>query len=184
MPVTTLHSRVLAALMAALTAVGAYVALPVGPVPIILATVFVLLAGMLLGSRTGATSMGVYLALGLMGLPVFSLGRGGIAHFMGPTGGYLIGYVLAAYVAGFIAERAGGTLFGDILAATLGTAAIFALGLPWLRFHPTLNLEWGGTLAFGMLPYLPGAVIKVALAVTLARYARPMVSSTRELGLQ
>ena len=84
-----LRKMVLASLMAALTAVGSTIFVPIGPVPIVLTTLFVLLSGLLLGSRWGLASMGLYLLVGAMGMPVFAGGRGGLPHFFGPTGGYL-----------------------------------------------------------------------------------------------
>ncbi len=116
MPIEKLRWMVLASLMAALTAVGAYIHVPIGPVPIVLSTLFVLLSGLLLGSRWGLASMGLYLLVGAIGIPVFAGGKGGFAHFFGPTGGYLFGYVLAAWVAGLISERSRGLLILDTLA--------------------------------------------------------------------
>ena len=81
MALENLRWTVLASLMAALTAVGAYLQIPIGPVPIVLSTLFVLLSGLLLGSRWGLVSMALYLLIGAIGLPVFSGGRGGVAHF-------------------------------------------------------------------------------------------------------
>ena len=94
-----------ASLFAALTAVGAYIAIPIGPVPIVLQNFFVYLTGLLLGSKWGATSVAVYLLAGICGLPVFAGGRGGIGHIIGPTGGYLIGFLPAVFVIGFIKEK-------------------------------------------------------------------------------
>ena len=97
----TLRMSVFSALFSALIIVGAYLKIPVGPVPIVLANFFVLLAGVLLGPKWGAASVGLYLLLGVVGLPVFA-GGGGIAYLTGPTGGFLIGYLPAAFLAGVI----------------------------------------------------------------------------------
>jgi len=104
MHVNELQRIAYTSLMAALIAVGAYIAIPIPivPVPIVLQNLFVLLAGLLLGSRWGLASMGLYLLAGSIGLPVFSGGRGGLAHFLGPTGGYLIGFAVEAWLVGFI----------------------------------------------------------------------------------
>ena len=88
-----LRQMVYASLLAALTAAGGYIQLPIGPVPIVLQNLFVLVAGLILGPRWGLTSMGIYLLLGLVGFPVFAGGKGGLAHLMGPTGGYLLGFL-------------------------------------------------------------------------------------------
>ena len=93
-----LRMMVYASLFAALTAVGAFLALPIGPVPIVLQNMFVFLAGLLLGSRWGLASVGVYLLAGAVGLPVFAGGLGGLGRLIGPTGGYLIGYLPTVFI--------------------------------------------------------------------------------------
>jgi len=107
MPIEKLRSIVLSSLMAALTAVGACIHIPIAPVPIVLFTLFVLLSGLLLGSRWGLASIALYLLVGAIGMPVFAGGRGGFAHFFGPTGGYLFGFALSAWITGFISDEAG-----------------------------------------------------------------------------
>ena len=114
--------------MAALTAVGAYLQIPIGPVPIVLSTLFVLLSGLLLGSRWGLVSMALYLLIGAIGLPVFSGGRGGVAHFFGPTGGYLFGYCLSAWITGLISERSRKSPVLQIMAVVVGSLAIYRGG--------------------------------------------------------
>ena len=96
---------VFTALFAAFTAAGAFIAIPIGPVPIVLQNLFAVLAGLILGSLMGSASVALYLLAGILGLPVFAGGTGGIARFAGPTGGYLPGYLLAALTAGLIAGR-------------------------------------------------------------------------------
>ncbi|MFH2130143.1 MAG: biotin transporter BioY, partial [bacterium] len=97
---TQLRLTVYAALFAALISAGAFMAIPIGPVPIVLQNMFVLLAGVLLGWKWGAASVLIYLLAGAVGFPVFSAGRGGVAHLLGPTGGYLLSYIPAVIVAG------------------------------------------------------------------------------------
>lgn len=173
MPIEKLRWVVLASLMAALTAVGAYIHVPIGPVPIVLSTLFVILSGLLLGSRWGVTSMGLYLLVGAIGIPVFAGGKGGLAHFFGPTGGYLLGYILAAWVTGFISEKSRGLLILDILAVLVGSLVIYGLGVPWLKM--ITQMSWSKTLMVGMVPFLIGDVIKAAVAVVLARSVRPIL---------
>lgn len=91
-PNIQLRMMVYALLLAVLTAAGAYLAIPIGPVPIVLQNLFILLAGLLLGSRWGLASVRVYLLTGALGLPVFAGGLGGIGRLVGPTGGYLVGF--------------------------------------------------------------------------------------------
>ena len=100
-----LRMTVYASLLAALTAAGAYLAIPIGPVPIVLQNLFVFLSGLLLGPRWGVASVGVYLLAGVLGLPVFAGGVGGIGRFAGPTGGYLLGFLPAVYVIGLISKK-------------------------------------------------------------------------------
>jgi biotin transport system substrate-specific component len=173
MPIEKLRWMVLASLMAALTAVGAYIHVPIGPVPIVLSTLFSLLSGLLLGSRWGLASMGLYLLVGAIGIPVFAGGKGGFAHFFGPTGGYLFGYVLAAWITGFISEHSRGLLSLDILAVLVGSLAIYGLGVPWLKM--VTQMSWAKTLMVGMAPFLIGDAIKAAVAVVLARSVRPIL---------
>jgi biotin transport system substrate-specific component len=174
MPIEKLRWTVLASLMAALTAVGAYIHIPVGPVPIVLSTLFVLLSGLLLGSRWGLISMALYLLVGAMGIPVFAGGRGGVAHFIGPTGGYLFGYVLSAWVAGFISERSHKSQTVQIIAIIFGSLAIYVTGVPWLKM--VTNMSWAKCLVVGMVPFLIGDGVKGAAALILARSVRPMLN--------
>ena len=173
MPIEKLRMVVLASLMAALTAVGAYIYVPIGPVPIILSTLFVILSGLLLGSRWGLTSMALYLLVGAIGLPVFAGGKGGFAHFMGPTGGYLFGYLLAAWITGFISERSRGRMILDILAVIIGSLALYALGVPWLKM--VTQMSWTKALMVGVLPFLIGDAIKASVVLILARSVRPIL---------
>lgn len=178
MPVAQLQKTVYASLMAALIAVGAYIHIPVGPVPIVLQNLFVLLAGLLLGSRWGLASMGIYLLVGAMGMPVFYGGRGGIAHFMGPTGGYLIGFAVCSFVAGAISERFGNRRWGDIVAVIAASLLVYVFGVPWLK--TVTGMAWGKALLAGMAPFLLGDVVKAAAAVVLARTLRPMLRNRLE----
>ena len=173
MSIETLRRTVLASLMAALAAVGAYLAVPIGPVPIVLTNLFVLLSGLLLGSRGGLISMGLYLLVGAIGLPVFSGGRGGLVHFLGPTGGYLFGYALGAWITGLISERSGGRMVLDIVAVVAGVLAIYACGVPWLKV--ITQMSWTKAFWVGMVPFLIGDGIKAAAALLLARAVRPIL---------
>ena len=173
MPVETLRLTVLASLMAALTAVGAYIHIPIGPVPIVLSTLFVLLSGLLLGSRWGLISMALYLLIGAIGIPVFAGGKGGFAHFFGPTGGYLFGYTLSAWVTGMISEHSHESPILQIIAILFGSLSIYMIGVPWLKM--ITNMSWSKTFLVGMAPFLIGDAVKGAAAFILARSARPML---------
>jgi biotin transport system substrate-specific component len=138
--------------------------LPFSPVPITGQTLAVLLVGMLLGRTRGSLAMLAYLAEGAAGLPVYAGGTAGLARLLGPTGGYLVGFVVAAFVAGFLAERGWDRhVVTTILAMILGNIAIYCCGLLWLtHFIGSAHL-----LALGLLPFLPGDAIKIVIAAIL-----------------
>lgn len=165
---------VYASLMATLTAVGAYIAIPIGPVPIVLQNLFVMLAGLLLGGRWGLTSVGVYLLAGAIGLPVFAGGTGGLGKFVGPTGGYLLGFAAAAYVIGIISERGKGRVVIDVLAMVAGMFIIYIVGVSWLKVVTGMSIS--KVITVGMLPFLPGDVLKIAIAIPIAKALRPMMA--------
>jgi biotin transport system substrate-specific component len=173
MSVEQLRPIVLSSLMAGLMAVGAYIHIPVGPVPMVLTNLFVLLAGLLLGSRWGAVSAGIYLLVGAIGMPVFYGGKGGLAHILGPTGGYLFGFVLCAWLTGFISERFRNTWLGGVIAVVVGSLIIYGLGIPWLKM--VTKMTWNKALVAGMMPFLIGDAIKAAVAIVLARSVRPIL---------
>jgi biotin transport system substrate-specific component len=169
----SLRMTVYASLMAALTAAGAYLAIPIGPVPIVLQNLFVFLSGLLLGSRWGAASVGIYLLAGALGLPVFAGGGGGIGHFAGPTGGYLLGYLPAVYVIGLISCGSRKQAILDIIAMVAGSLIVYAFGLFWLKILTKMSLA--KTLAVGMFPFLPGDALKIAAALPIAKALRPVI---------
>jgi biotin transport system substrate-specific component len=152
---------------AAALAVLAQVQIPLQPVPVTGQTFGVLLVGALYGSRRGSLSMLTYLVMGAAGLPVFAGGAAGPAHFVGPTGGYLVGFVAAAWLVGRLAERGWDRKVpSTALAMSLGTLLIYVPGVAWLSTF----VGWGRVLQLGMFPFLLGDVLKVALAaLTLPR---------------
>ena len=144
--------------------------LPFSPVPVTGQTFAVLMVAALLGARRGALCLLTYLAEGLLGLPVFAQGRGGWAAFLGPTGGYLIGFVVAAWIVGVLSERTWDRrILTTVAAMVLGNLVIYACGLAWLFCLVDLwarPLE-GGILAAGLYPFLLGDLLKIALAALL-----------------
>ena len=171
-----LKRMVYAALMAALTAAGAYIAIPVGPVPIVLQNLFIMLAGLLLGGRWGLISVAAYLLAGAAGLPVFAGGTGGVGKFVGPTGGYLLGFAAAAYLIGIISEMGRGRVAIDVMAMVAGTLVIYAFGVSWLKL--VTGMSFSKALTVGMLPFLIGDALKIAAAIPIARALRPMMEGT------
>lgn len=150
------------------TALGAFVRLPLPftPVPITLQTFFVLLAGAMLGKKPGALSQAGYLLAGVIGLPVFAAASSGTAALFGPTGGYLLGFVAAGWVVGNMIGSKDDLSLGQIMIAmSSGLAVIYLSGSLWLALLLELNLKQ--VLALGVLPFLPGAVLKLFLASSI-----------------
>lgn len=159
---------VMVVVFAVLTALGAHVAVPLGftPVPMTLQTLFVLLAGVLLGPVAGAASQLLYLALGLMGVPVFAMGGAGMHWLLSPTGGYLLAFPAAAALAGWIAGREKHRV-RTAASLLVATAVIFVSGAGWLSVVTELGPR--EVFASGVQPFLPGAVIKAAIVYLVAR---------------
>ena len=170
---TPLRPMIYASLFAALTAAGAYLFVPIGPVPIVLQNMFVFLAGLLLGSRWGLASVAVYLLAGICGMPVFAGGTGGIGRIAGPTGGFLLGYLPVVFLVGWVAERKPGRMFLDVAAMLLGAAVLYACGVPWLAM--VTGMPFVKALAVGMYPFLLGDGIKIAAAALIAQSVRPIM---------
>jgi biotin transport system substrate-specific component len=173
----------LAALFAALISAGTFIAvpLPFSPVPVALQNLFALLAGLCLGPLLGSLSAALYLAAGALGAPVFAGASGGIARLLGPTGGYLLGYLFAAGAAGLIAGRPRTDrrcpLWRLIPAAALGLLAVYVPGM--LRLKQLMGFGWVQALAAGFLPFLPGDIAKAAAAVLIAPRLRRLVAELR-----
>ncbi len=167
-PAPPVRGMVYAAMFGAATAAGAWLIIPLPPVPVTLQTFFMALAATLLGARLGAMSQGVYLLLGIMGLPVFSGGKAGLGVLLGPTGGYLVGFVAGAWLIGMLVRSRGRP--GPVriaLAVTAGYLLVYALGVSGLCLVARLSpIE---AVSVGVLPFLPGDALKVAAvtAVTL-----------------
>ena len=138
--------------------------LPFSPVPMTGQTFAVLLLGALYGSKRGPATVVTYLALGAMGLPVFAGGAFGLARFVGPTAGYLVGFLAAAFVVGFLSERGWDRKpWATAVSMLIGNGMIYVAGVLWLsRF-----VGWQAVLSIGVLPFLVGDALKIALATIL-----------------
>lgn len=146
-----------------LLALLAQVRVQIGPVPVTGQTLGVLLLGAAYGLPLGVTTVVAYALLGAAGLPVFAGGGSGLAYLAGPTGGYLVGFVLAAALLGFLARRGWDrSLTSCALAMGLATLTIYLPGLAWL--HYAAGLSWPATVAAGLTPFLVGDAIKLAIA--------------------
>jgi biotin transport system substrate-specific component len=165
-----------ASMFGALTAVGAFIMVPLPPVPVTMQTLFVYMAGALLGGYLGALSQVVYILLGVIGLPVFAGGKGGAGVLLGPTGGYLIGFVIGAFVIGRLTSlrhRPGLIwMMGSMIA---GMAVVYAMGVAQLMIVAKLDLA--KAIAIGLLPPLPGDLAKIVAAALICRKLREGILS-------
>lgn len=172
--VGALRAIVLVALGTALMALSAKVNLPLPYVPMTLQTLVVLMIGAAYGWRLGSATMIAYLAEGALGLPVFAGPVGGIAPLVGPTAGYLFGFVLAAFVTGWLAERGWDRSVLLLFAAmAVGHVAILAAGFGWLAFG--LGLGAAKAWHVGIVPFLAASLVKNALGAALLPAARRIV---------
>ena len=152
----------LVVLFSAFVGLTAQVEIPLWPVPLTLQTLGVLFTGAVLGGRRGALALLLYLAEGAVGLPVFAGGASGVAYMLGPTGGYLVGFVLAAGLVGWLAERGWDRrLVWTALAMAIGNLVIYALGVAWLAVFLG---DPETALVKGMLIFIVGDLIKIAIA--------------------
>ena len=168
---------VFTALFAALISAGAFVAVPIGPVPIALQNMFTLLAGLVLGPVLGAAAVGLFIVAGALGVPVFANNGSpmGIARLVGPSGGYIFGYLLGAVVAGLIVgvPRPGHKtpVWRLVLAVVSGMLVVYVPGL--LRLKSVLGIGWAQTFTAGFLPFLIGDALKgVGAALAAPRLRR------------
>lgn len=161
---------ILVALFAALTAVGAFIRIPLGISTITLQFLFTALAGILLGAKLGALSQAVYVLLGLVGVPIFASG-GGFQYVFNPTFGFLAGLIPAAYLIGKLAEK-DGSVKGIVIACFAGLAVLYLIGVPYMGVIVNAYLGKGLTLwqilKSGMIIYLPGDCLKIAVCALVA----------------
>ncbi len=142
------------------------ISIPGNPVPYTLQNFGVLVVGGALGLRRGGAAALLYLVLGVVGLPFFAEGKGGLQVIWAATGGYLVGFVLAAAVVGRLAELGWDRRIGGAIGATaLGTATIYAIGVPWLAVTTGNSLLWA--IEFGLLPFLAVDVVKLLAAAAV-----------------
>ncbi len=165
---------------AGLVALAAQIEIPLGftPVPISGQTFAVLLVGASLGPLLGASSLLLYYCVGLVGAPVYSGGDSGWEIVKGATGGYLVGFIVAAALTGWLAQRRWDRRFNSAVAAMLsGSVVIYLFGLPWLAHVADLDLS--GTLEAGLYPFVVGDLVKLYLAGMLLPGAWRLVKRLR-----
>lgn len=175
------------AVFTALTAVGAFIKIPIPYMEFTLQFLFTTLAGLLLGGKYGAASVGAYVALGLIGLPIFAEG-GGFFYVLKPTFGYLIGFILGTFVTGKIANAVPAPSMKRLLAANFaGLGIVYALGIVYFYFAKNLWIE-GGAISFTMVLWycfvlaVPGDILLCVLAAVLGKRLIPIVNRYRETG--
>jgi biotin transport system substrate-specific component len=161
------RGMVYAALFGALTAAGAFIVIPLPPVPITAQTFFLNVSSILLGGPLGAASQFIYVMLGIVGMPVFAGGKAGLGVLFGPTGGYLLGFIIAAFVIGIVNRiRKEAGIFWHIFSMFIGMLIIYFLGSIQLSLVAKMNFN--KALAVGVLPFIPGDIIKIILAAIVS----------------
>ncbi|MCG8515538.1 MAG: biotin transporter BioY [Halanaerobiales bacterium] len=161
---------VMVAIFTSLTAIGGFIRIPLPFVPITLQTFFVLMAGIILGKKSGALSQLLYVALGLIGIPIFA-GGGGIASIFHPSFGYLLGFIVAAFTVGLLLEKKQVDFRNTLLVSVVGMAVVYLFGVPYLYF--VLNQVTGMEISLftaiktGMLVFLPGDLLKVFILTSI-----------------
>lgn len=155
----------LIAMMTALICVASPVSIPIGPVPISLATLVILLSVYILGMKRALIAVTLYLLIGLAGVPVFSGFSAGPAKLLGPTGGYLIGYIPMTFIAGYIIDRHYRNRIISAGGMILATAVLYLMGTVWLAYSAGMTFE--AALAAGVIPFIPLDLVKIGIAAVL-----------------
>lgn len=163
----------LAVAFAGLTVAGANIVIPIAPVPITMQTLFVLLAGASIGRGWGSLSQAFYVILGVCGLPLFAGGAAGVGALAGPTGGYLLSFLVAPFVVGSLLRRSDRVAW-QVFSFAVGKVVILAMGVTHLTLFYTHDLAQ--SLAVGVVPFLPGAVFKIAAAVSIHRSSQALIA--------
>ena len=163
----SLRDMMLAPLFAALTGLGALMVIPVYPVPFTLQTLFTYLSAMLLGRKIGTLSQVIYILLGVIGLPIFSAGKAGLGILLGPTGGYLWGFIISAYTMGILVEKKNiNKIKGFIVVGIIGLFIINFCGA--LQLYIVTQLSLKAVLLTGVIPFIIGDFIKIVTASFIA----------------
>ena len=150
--------------------------IPVSPVQISLGTLAIYFVLTVLGLKLGTISVVVYILLGLAGLPVFAGFTGGAGKLLGPSGGFILGYIFMALICGFFIDKWGNNIFFSFLGFLLGTAVLYLFGSLWLIYQTSVTLPQA-ILAY-VVPYIPGDLIKLILAMSLGRQVRKRLEKT------
>lgn len=174
----------LVSIFTALTAIGAGISIPIGEVPITMQSIFVILSGIILGPKLGALSQIVYVALGLIGLPVFANFTGGLQSILKPSFGFIIGFIFAAYIAGKISHSDGIVSKSKIWMASISSSiVIYMIGLPYMYYMINISMAKGISfeviLKTGFLIFLPGDILKFIVASLISIKVIPILKSSK-----
>ena len=173
------QKMILVALFSALTAVGGFIKIPVGPEPITLQLFFIALSGILIGPYLGSLSQLIYVILGLIGIPIFTSG-GGFSYIFNPGFGYLIGFIFAPLIIGKFIEGTKKPSFKRIfLGCMLGNVAVYIMGVPYLymilKYVIKTDITFFKTLIIGFVIFLPGDIAKYIIASYLGKRLIPII---------
>ena len=166
----TTYQMAVTALMAAVMCVLGPLTVPIGAVPISLANFVICLTAWLLGPKFGTLSVAVYLCIGLVGVPVFSGYGAGLAKLAGPTGGYLVGYLLLALIGGLFLEKSNGNPVVSGIGLVLGDAACYVLGTAWFVFQ--MQCELGYALSVCVYPFIALDLAKIVVSCVVGALLR------------
>ena len=177
---TTTKNIVQIALMAAIICILGPLSLPIGPVPISLTPFAIFLVVYILGMKKGTIAVLIYLLIGLCGVPVFSSFSGGAAKLFGPTGGYIIAYILTAAIAGFFIDKFYNKIYLQVVGMVLGLAVLYLIGTLWLAYQAGMTLE--AAAAAGVWSFVILDLVKIAAAIILGRAVRSALTKAGFLG--
>ena len=178
----TTYQMAVTAVMAAVLCVLGPLTVPIGAVPISLANFVICLSAWLLGPKFGTLSVAIYLVLGLVGIPVFSGYGAGLAKVAGPTGGYLVGYLLLAFIGGLFIEKSKGQPVVSAVGLILGDAACYVLGTAWFVFQ--MQCELGYALAVCVYPFVLLDLAKIVVSCVVGALLRKRLAQAGVLKLE
>ena len=180
--INNFKNLILSALFAALISVGTFIKIPTPLLPITLQTLFIILAGLILGSKFGAISVSIYVLLGLSGVPVFTQG-GGVNYILNPTFGYILSFIPGAYLAGYIREKFGAKFLTCTFAGILAIILIYTVGIPYYylvaRFYLNNVIATKTILTVFILMPLPGDIISCVIAGLLVQKLNKLMNSSK-----
>ena len=175
----TTYDLILSAFFIALITVGAFIKIPIGPVPITLQFMFVLFAGHILNVKSAAITLIIYTAMGLMGLPVFS-GGGGISYILTPTFGYIIGFIFAAIIVSAVSRKGKNAFLKYLFANLLGFIAVYICGLGYYillsHFYFNTLLDLGAVLLGGFVVFIPSDLLFCITTAVISKRIKPFLA--------